>query len=185
MASHASRQLAARSEYSHIGFMWILTPRLVGLIVAALAAAALGLALASEWWGGLVPCALCLWERWPYRVAIVLGLLVMVAPRAAIRPAIFLVVLTILTGAALAAVHAGVEFRWWPSPLPECAAPKFGSGSIADRLAAMPALPAKPCDDPTYLIPFLPVSMAAMNLLFSLAFAGFVARALRKKADFR
>ena len=49
----------------------------------------------------------------------------------------------------------------------------------------MPALPAKPCDDPTDLIPFLPVSMAAMNLLFSLAFAGFVARALRKKAHFR
>jgi disulfide bond formation protein DsbB len=35
----------------------------------------------------------------------------------------------------------------------------------------MPAKPAKPCDDPTFLIPGLPVSMAAMNLLYALAFA--------------
>ena len=35
-------------------------------------------------------------------------------------------------------------------------------------LARMPALPAKPCDSPTYLLPGLPVSMAAMNLALSL-----------------
>ena len=145
------------------------------MISALLAAAALGLAFATEWWGGLVPCALCLWERWPYRVAIALGLLAAIAPRALVRPALGLIVLTILIGAALAGIHTGVEFGWWPSPLPECAAPNFGTGSIAQRLAAMPARPAKPCDDPTFLIPFLPVSMAAMNLLFSLGFAGLVA----------
>jgi len=44
-------------------------------------------------------------------------------------------------------------------------------GSIAERLAQMPARPAKPCEDATYLIPGLPVSMAAMNLLYALAFA--------------
>ena len=44
-------------------------------------------------------------------------------------------------------------------------------GSIAERLARMPAVPAKPCDEPTFLLPFLPVSMAAMNLLYALAFA--------------
>jgi disulfide bond formation protein DsbB len=34
----------------------------------------------------------------------------------------------------------------------------------------MPARPAKPCEDPTYLIPGLPISMAALNLLYALAF---------------
>ena len=29
-------------------------------LMALLAGAALGIAFASEWWGGLVPCALCL-----------------------------------------------------------------------------------------------------------------------------
>jgi disulfide bond formation protein DsbB len=156
--------------------------RIVGLVSAAIAALALGLAFATEWWGGLVPCALCLWERWPYRVAIALGLIAAVVPGKFVRPMLGLLVLTILAGAALAAIHAGVEFRWWPSPLPECAAPNLGTGSIAQRLAAMPLRPAKPCDDPTYLIPFLPVSMAAMNLLFGLAFAALVAYALRQRA---
>jgi hypothetical protein len=44
--------------------------------------------------------------------------------------------------------------------------------------------PAKPCDDPTFLIPHLPVSMAAMNFLYAALFAllllGYVARS--KKA---
>ena len=165
--------------------MRIPQPRLMGLIGATLAAVALCIALASEIWGGLVPCALCLWERWPYRVAIVVGLLVATVPRAARKPGIVLLVLTILAASALAAVHAGVEFRWWASPLPECAAPSFSGGSIAERLKAMPLLPAKPCDDPTYLIPFLPVSMAQMNLLFSLALAGFVALSLRERPPLR
>ena len=165
--------------------MQIPQPRLMGLVGAALAAAALGLAFATESWGGLVPCALCLWERWPYRVAIAAGLLVSAMPRALLKPAIALLVLTILAGSALAAVHAGVEFRWWRSPFPECAAPVFTGGSIAERLKAMPAMPAKPCDDPTYLIPFLPVSMAQMNLLFSLALAAFVALSLRERPPVR
>ena len=157
----------------------------MGLIGSALAAAALCVAFATEWWGGLVPCALCLWERWPYRVAIGVGLLVTVMPRTLLKPAVVLLVLTILAGSALAFIHAGVEFHWWRSPLPECAAPAFTGGSIAERLKAMPLMPAKPCDDPTYLIPFLPVSMAQMNLLFSLALAGFLANSLRKRPHFR
>ena len=159
-------------------------PRLMGPIAAVLAAGALGLAFASEWWGGLVPCTLCLWERWPYRVAIAVGLLVAVVPRGLLRPTIVLLIATILAASVLAAVHTGVEFHWWASPFPECAAPKFSGGTIAERLKAMPLMPSKPCDDPTYLIPFVPVSMAAMNFLFSLAFAGFVACALRKRHHF-
>ena len=64
-----------------------------------------------------------------------------------------LAAVTLLADAAIAFVHVGVEFGWWRSPLPECAAPHFSGGSIADRLASMPANPAKPCDQPTFLIP--------------------------------
>jgi len=81
----------------------------------------------------------------------------------------------LLADAALAVVHVGVEQHYWQSPLPECSAPRFGAGSIADRLARMPARPAKPCDDPTFLIPGLPLSMAAMNLLYAGVFAALLA----------
>jgi disulfide bond formation protein DsbB len=142
---------------------------------------ALGFAYATETWGGLVPCALCLLERWPYRIVIVLGLLAAIARRGLARLLLTTAVLCLLADAGIAAVHVGVEFHWWPSPLPECAAPHLSGGSIADRLASMPARPAKPCDDPTFLIPGLPVSMAAMNLLYALAFAGLVAMSLQER----
>lgn len=143
-------------------------------------AAALAAAFASEWGMGLVPCALCLWERWPYRVAIVLGLaaLVWAGGRRALVGAMALV---LLAGAGLGMVHVGVEFGWWPSPLPECAAPDLGHGTAAERLARMPMFPAKPCDEPTYLIPGLPVSMAAANLVLALGLSIYLAAAAARK----
>jgi disulfide bond formation protein DsbB len=154
------------------------SPRRLAVLAALGAAAALGIAYASEVWGELVPCALCLLERWPYRVVIVLGLLAAIAPRGLARTLLTLAILCLLADAAIAAVHVGVEFKWWPSPLPECAAPHLSGSSIADRLASMPSRPSKPCDDPTFLIPAIPLSMAAMNMLFALVFAAMLATSL-------
>jgi disulfide bond formation protein DsbB len=153
-------------------------PRTLAVLAALVAAAALGIAYASEIWGELVPCALCLVERWPYRGVIVLGLLAALAPRGLVRPLLFIAVACLLADAAIAAVHVGVEFKWWPSPLPECAAPHFSGGSIAERLASMPARPTMPCDQPAFLIPGIPLSMAAMNMLFALGFAVALAMSL-------
>jgi disulfide bond formation protein DsbB len=155
--------------------------RPVALLAALAAAAAVGFAFALEAWDELAPCALCLVERWPYRVAILLALLAAVTPRGVARALLWLVVLVILADAAVAVLHVGVEFGWWPSPLAECAAPKFAGGSIAERLASMPAHPAKPCDAPSYLVPGVPVSLAAANLLFALIFAGCLAVVLRSR----
>lgn len=137
-------------------------------------AAALAGALVSEYALGLVPCELCLWQRWPYRAVAALALLALLLPRLA-QPFMLGALLATLAGAGLAATHVGVEQGWWPSPLPACSAAPLGEGSIAERLARMPARPAKPCDAPAYLLPGLPVSMAAMNLLLALALAGLLA----------
>lgn len=158
-------------------------PRTLAVLAALAAAAGLGFAYALEIWGELPPCALCLVERWPYRIVIVLGLLAAIAPARLVRFILVLAVVCLLADAAIAAVHVGVEFGWWPSPLPECAAPHLSGGSIAERLASMPSRPAKPCDEPTFLIPFIPISLAALNLLYALAFAGtlLVAMAARRR----
>ena len=153
-------------------------PRLkVALVASALASSlALLVALGSEWWGGLVPCALCLVERWPYRVALGLALLGLLLPRAWARLVGVLVLLTVVASAGIAAVHVGVEHRWWPSPLPECAAARIPAGlSMSQRLALMPAKPSKGCEDPTYLRAWMPLSFAELNLAYSLAFAGSLA----------
>ncbi len=145
-----------------------------------IAAVALAIASGSERWAGLVPCALCLLERWPYRVAGAIAAVVILVPeRFEIGHwLLWLIAATMAASVALSAIHVGVEHGWWPSPLPECAAPSFGGGSIADRLAHMPLRPAKPCDSPTYLIPGLPISMAFMNLMLSLGFGVFLAISL-------
>jgi disulfide bond formation protein DsbB len=151
------------------------TPVLAGLSLLV-ALGALAVAFGSEWYGGLVPCALCLVERWPYRVAAVVAVIALLPLR--LRWVLWGVVLCMAASVAFASVHVGVEQKWWPSPLPECAAPNLGGGSIAERLARMPAHPAKPCDDPTFLVPGVPVSMAAMNGLAALVFGLFLAISL-------
>jgi disulfide bond formation protein DsbB len=159
--------------------------RTLAVLAALVAAAALGFAHALEIWGEMVPCALCLLERWPYRIVIVLGLLAALAPTRFVRIILLAAVLCLLADAAIAVVHVGVEMGWWSSPLPECAASHLRGTSIADRLASMPARPAKPCDEPTFLVPDVPLSLAAMNMLFALVFAALLAVAMSGRRDKR
>ncbi len=159
--------------------------RIVLLAAAAAAAIPLAIAFSSEWWGGLVPCALCLVERWPYRIAVALALLGAVLPAKAGRSMLALVLLAGLANSVAGGVHVGVEYKLWPSPLPECAAPKFETGSIAQRLRSMPAHPAKPCDEPVYLYEPVPISFAELNLLFALVFSAGVASFLLRSGKER
>ncbi len=149
--------------------------RAVGALALLAAAFALGLALVSEHWGGLLPCSLCLLERWPYRVAILLGALATLSPRPAIRPLLWLIVLVMAANAGLAIVHVGVEQHLWQNPITECAAPLFNGGTALERMLQLPSRPPQPCDRATYLIPFVPLSMAAMNALYAAAFSALLA----------
>ncbi|WP_270938592.1 disulfide bond formation protein B [Falsiroseomonas oryzae] len=144
---------------------------------ALLAAAAPLLAMGSERWPGLAPCALCLWQRWPYWVAAGIALLALTLP-ARWRPwALRAAALAVLASAAVAVLHVGVEFRWWPSPLPACLATGAGGAtSVEELMRNLAPQPNKPCDEPAYLIPFLPLSMAQMNLIYALALAAFIWR---------
>lgn len=138
-----------------------------GILVVVAALVALGIAYFAEYWLRMVPCPLCLLERWPYRIAAILGLLAAVTPRWTSRFLLTLTVLVMLAGAGIAFVHVGVEQGWWPSPLPECNAPPPSFG-------ALPLRPSISCSDPVFLIPGLPVSMALMDMIYALVFAGFI-----------
>src|SRR3712207_6351692 len=146
----------------------------VALSLALLAAAAPAFARLSEGLWGLAPCALCLWQRWPYWAAAGLALAAAALPRAR-RPLLALAGAAVLASGAVAAFHIGVEVGWWPSPLAGCPAAALPSGAgIEDLMRSLPAAPSKPCDAPTYLVPGLPLSVAGMNLLYALGLGGFV-----------
>ena len=143
------------------------------LLLALLAAAAPAFARLSEDLWGLAPCALCLWQRWPYWAAAGFALAAAALPRGR-RPLLALAGAAVLASGAVAGFHMGVEAGWWPSPLAGCQAPSLpAGGGIEDLLRSMPAAPSKPCDAPTFLVPGLPLSMAGMNLLYALGLGGF------------
>jgi disulfide bond formation protein DsbB len=97
-------QLAGKLGGGHIGGMIIPRLRLALLICAFACGAVLATALASEAYGGLVPCALCLVERWPYRIAAVLALVGLVLPRNTAWIVLGLCILVLLGGAGAALV---------------------------------------------------------------------------------
>ncbi|WP_206931297.1 disulfide bond formation protein B [Roseococcus thiosulfatophilus] len=140
------------------------------LLVALLAVAAPLFAHGSETWFELVPCELCLWQRWPYWAAAALALAAHFVAR---RRLLWAAGAACLVSAAIAGFHVGVEFRWWPSPLPGCAAPTAGGAmTVEQMMASLAAAPTKPCDEPVWLIPGVPLSMAALNLIYGLSLAG-------------
>ena len=55
------------------------------IFVLAASAIVLGGAMLSEYWGGLTPCELCLLQRWPWGVAIVIAF---IATMVGSRPAL-------------------------------------------------------------------------------------------------
>ncbi len=138
--------------------------RRAGVLAVLGGAAALGVAFWAQDARGLAPCPLCLIERWPYRLVIVLGLLAVAAPRRLGRGVLAVAALALLGGAGVAFLHVGVEHGWWPSPLPEC-------NGLLTPGAGLPAIPAIPCDRPVYLFPPLPISMALMDFGYAAAFA--------------
>jgi disulfide bond formation protein DsbB len=142
-------------------------PGRVAAAGALAAAAAVAVALASEHWGGLAPCALCLWQRWPYWGAMAAGAAAVALPRAAL-PLAWLVILLFLGNAALAAFHAGVEWGVWPSPFAACGTgPAAPAASVEDLMARIAAAPIVRCDEPAIVVAGL--SMAGWNAVYALA----------------
>jgi disulfide bond formation protein DsbB len=108
------------------------------------------------------------------------GLVLAVLPARLARAFSGLLVAIYLIAAGVALVHVGVEQHWWKSPLPECSAPDLRGLSAAERLARMPAIPGKSCEDPDYLISGVPVTMTQLNFLYALVVAGGLAMWIRR-----
>jgi disulfide bond formation protein DsbB len=146
-------------------------PRLVPALIVAVSLGALAAALASQYWGDLQPCVLCIYQRYAYLGAAAFGLLGLIAgPRTgARRAAVALAGLAFLTGAAIAAFHVGVEQQWWRGTA-ECHAPAFDpNASIAELRKQLLGTRFIPCDEVPWSL--FGISMAGYNVLASLGLA--------------
>ena len=156
-------------------------PRFLFAAVTAICLGSLGTALASQYWGGLQPCILCIYQRYAYVAALAFGLLgLLLGGRALWR---FILGagagLAFLGGAAIAGFHTGVERKWWRGT-DECHAPPLDTSlSIDDQLGQLLDQPFVPCDRVPWEL--FGISMAGYNVLASLAFAGFCFWCLLRK----
>jgi len=131
------------------------------LLPLALMAGALG----SQYLGGLSPCEMCLWQRWPHYAAIVAAALAILLRRAALSlPLTMLAGLLILTSGGIGIFHAGAEYHWWNGPQ-HCTGLARGTGT--DLMRAILAQPLIRCDVPQWTL--FGISLAGFNALFSIA----------------
>ena len=139
------------------------------LLALAVPAALLAGALGSQYVGGLYPCEMCHWQRWPHYAALALALLsfAMRGQPDRGRSFVWLAALAIFTSGAIGVYHAGVEAGIFEG-LTTCSAALSG-GSSADILADIMATPLVRCDQIQWS--FLGISMAGWNAILSIGSA--------------
>ncbi len=162
-------------------------PALAASLAVTLIAAA---TIAGAWFFQLVleilPCPMCLEQRYAYYLAIPLGALTALAARSGAPRSLLLAGLAILAIATLAnavfgTYHAGVEWGWWKGPT-DCTGPGIGLGNAKDLLSQLDTVKVLRCDEVQWR--FLGLSLAGYNALISLLMAavaawGFVRTARR------
>jgi disulfide bond formation protein DsbB len=133
-------------------------------VPAALLAGALG----SQYLGGLHPCEMCHWQRWPHYAAVALALIAYLMRGSADRGRSFvwLAALAILTSGLIGAYHAGVELGIFEG-FTQCTS--SAGGSTQDILKDIMATPFIRCDQVQF--EFLGISMAGWNAILSTAAA--------------
>jgi len=138
--------------------------RLLALLIPA---GLLGGALFSQYVGGLYPCEMCYWQRWPHGAAILLALGSFLSPISAprTRPLVLLAALAIAISGAIGAYHAGVELALWEG-ITVCTA--TGAASLEDIMK----VPLVRCDQVQWSL--AGISMAGWNAIISLAGAALV-----------
>lgn len=145
------------------------------LVSAIFGSAALLLgALAFQHWGGLAPCKLCIWQRWPHLAAILIGLLALMLP---MRALLGLGAVAAMTTAGIGLYHVGVEQGWWQGPT-TCSSGAVGGQSVDALMDQIMAAPLVQCDQIAWS--FLGLSMAGWNAAFSLGCAALWLIALRR-----
>ena len=128
----------------------------------------LGGALGSQYIGGLHPCELCYWQRWPHAAAILLAALAFTAPAASSRSRTLtlLAAASIVISGAIGVYHAGVEVGIFEG-ITTCSTTR--GMTLQDIVSA----PLVRCDQVQWSL--FGISMAGWNAILSLGGATLIA----------
>jgi len=150
------------------------------VVILAASAATLGVAFLFQYAGGFAPCVLCIYERYPYGVAMALSLLAFGLGDGRARGAVLaLSALAFAVGAGIGGFHVGVERHWW-----EGSAACTGS-VVTGGVHSLEALRQQILNAPVARCDRIPwslfgISLAGYNALIALALAAFALDAARR-----
>jgi disulfide bond formation protein DsbB len=136
-------------------------------------------AYGSQYIGGLYPCEMCWWQRWPHFAALPLALGTFILPAAGGRKLLAaLAALAILISGLIGGYHAGVEYGWWEG-VTTCAS-TVQAESGRDVLDAILNAPLIRCDIAPWTL--FGISLAGYNFLISTIGALAIFALLRRSA---
>ena len=138
--------------------------RLTSIAILGSALLLLG-ALGFQHLGGLPPCKLCIWQRYPHGLAIIFGVIYYYNLIGTIA---FISAVATFSSAGIGAYHFGIEQEFWPGPN-TCSSGNVENISTDALIEQIMSTPLTKCDE--ILWSFLNISMAGWNTIFS-AFLG-------------
>ncbi|OWK32097.1 disulfide bond formation protein B [Sphingomonas mucosissima] len=144
--------------------------RLIALLLPLLLLAG---AWGSQLIGGLVPCEMCHWQRWPHYAAVLAAAFAFVVPgRSSKVTMIVIAALLIAVSGLIGVFHAGVEYHWWQG-ITACSTMVTGDGVSTDEmLRRLLAAPVIRCDAAQWTL--VGVSLAGFNAILSLGGAAVI-----------
>ena len=151
-----------------------MTPLRQHILIAAGGSAALLLgALWFQYVMGLPPCKLCIWQRWPHVIAVLIGLVVLATGQ---RVLAWAGALAAATTAGIGLYHTGVERGWWEGPA-TCTSSGTAGMSADDLFNKIMNAPLIRCDEVAWSL--FGLSMASWNAIAALILALIWVRAAR------
>jgi disulfide bond formation protein DsbB len=151
-----------------------------GIFAGAVALSLLLGALLFQYVGGLPPCEMCHWQRWPHIAAALAGLIAMAMisagflPKSAARPLSLFAIVALAISGLIGIYHAGVEWMLWEGPT-ACTGLGFDPTAPIGR----DTFRVVRCDVAAWRL--FGISLAGYNALFSLGAAALSLMLLRRK----
>ncbi len=147
----------------------LLVTRTALILVPLASLSALAAAFISQYVFELQPCALCIYQRWPFAIAAAICFVALVPAFRALAPwVLLLAVMVLVVNAGIATYHVGVEEHWWTGS-EACVGTGGTAQTLAELRAQVMAAPIIRCDEAAFSL--FGVSMAGYNVLFSIALA--------------
>jgi disulfide bond formation protein DsbB len=149
----------------------------VGMLAGGVGLVLLLGAWSFQYLGGLVPCEMCIWQRWPHAAAIWIGLSgaalfsIGALPPQTAKALAWAAIAAIAISGAIGVFHAGVEWKFWDGP-PACTGNGYVPGQSDDFKVIR-------CDEAQWRL--LGISLAGYNAIVSLGAAAFLSHWLRRK----